>query len=59
MLPKKWGNLERQRPRLRYAKWGLGIGAALTVLGVLGVGSLTFGVIVLAASGVWTYRLLR
>lgn len=59
MVPKKWGNLERQRPRLRWAKWGMGAGAVLTVLGALGLGSLTFGLIVLVGSGVWAYRQLR
>jgi hypothetical protein len=59
MLPKKWGNLERQRPRLRYATWGVGAGLILTALGVLGWGSLTLGLIVLVGSGVWAYRLLR
>jgi hypothetical protein len=59
MVPKKWGNIERQRPRLRWATWGLGAGAVLTVLGALGIGSLLFGLIVLVGSGVWAYRLLR
>lgn len=59
MLPKKWSNLERQRPRLRWAKWGMGVGAVLTVLGLVGMGTLTLGVIVLVGSGVWSYTLLR
>ena len=59
MLPKKWSNLERQRPRLRVAKWGMVAGAILTGLGALGVGSLTFGIIVLVASVAWTYTILR
>lgn len=59
MLPKKWSNLERQRPRLRWAKWGMGAGAVLTVLGILGAGTLTLGLVVLVGSGVWSYMLLR
>ncbi|MCY0898369.1 MAG: hypothetical protein OWU33_05445 [Firmicutes bacterium] len=59
MLPKKWGNLERQRPRLRWATYGMGIGAALTVLGALGLGSWVFGLLVLVGSGIWAYSLLK
>lgn len=59
VVPKKWANVERQRPRLRFAKWGLVAGGALSVLGLLGVGSLVFGLIVLVAAGVWTFSLLR
>ncbi len=59
MLPKKWSNLERQRPRLRFAKWGLVAGAILTGLGVLGAGTLAFGLVILVGSGVWMVNLLR
>ena len=53
MLPRKWSNLERQRPRLRWAKWGTLAGAALFVLGTVGVGSWGFGLLVVAASVIW------
>lgn len=59
MLPKKWANLERQRPRLKIAKWGMGIGAVITVLGIVGLGSLPLGLLILVASGIWTFTLLR
>lgn len=59
MLPKKWGNLERQRPRLKWATWGMGAGVVLTALGALGLGSLPFGILVLVGSGVWAYTMLR
>lgn len=59
MLPRKWSNLERQRPRLRWAKWGMVAGAVLTVLGILGVGSWPVGVVVLGGSGVWAFSILN
>ena len=59
VLPKKWGNLERQRPRLRFAKWGIAAGVVLTGLGLLGAVTLTFGVVILVGSGIWAYSLLR
>ena len=59
VLPRKWSNLERQRPRLRFAKWGMAAGAVLTALGLLGVGTLTFGIVILLGSGIWAFTLLR
>lgn len=53
MLPRKWSNLERQRPRLRWAKWGALAGLALTALGAAGFGSWGFGLLVTAASVIW------
>ncbi len=53
MLPRKWSNLERQRPRLRWAKWGTLAGLALTVMGAVGIGSWGFGLMVMAASVIW------
>lgn len=59
MLPRKWNNLERQRPGLRLTKWGMGVGAVLTVLGILGVGSWVLGVVILGGSGIWAFRILN
>lgn len=58
MLPKKWMNLERQRPALRWPTWGMGIGAVITAFGLLGAGSWVFGLVVLGASGIWAYSIL-
>lgn len=59
MLPRKWNNLERQRPALRWTKWGMGVGTVLTALGILGLGSWVLGVVVLGGSVVWAFRILN
>lgn len=59
MLPRKWNNLERQRPALRWTKWGMGVGAALTVLGFLGFGSWILGVVILGGSAIWSLKILN
>ncbi len=59
VLPRKWSNLERQRPRLRWTKWGMGAGVVLTGLGLLGVGSWPLGIVVLAGSAIWAYTILN
>lgn len=58
MLPKRWGTLERQRPALRWVKWGEIAGAVLTLGGIIGFGSITLGVLLMVGSGVWGYRIL-
>ncbi len=59
MLPKKWETLERQRPMLRWVKWGGILGALLTVGGVVGFGNIPLGLLLLVGSGVWGYRILN
>lgn len=59
MLPKKWNNLERQRPQLKIVKWGEAIGAALTVGSFVGVGSWELGLAMMAGFGIWGWSILN
>jgi hypothetical protein len=59
MLPKKWSNLERQRPQLRWVKWGEGLGALLVLGSLVGVGNWELGLAMMAGFGVWGYTILN
>lgn len=59
MLPRKWSNLERQRPALRWVKWGEIVGAVIALGSLIGVGSWTFGILVMLGFGVWGWRIMN
>ena len=59
MLSKRWSTLERQRPALRWVKWGEIAGAVMTVGGFVGFGSIFLGLLMMAGFGIWGFRLLN
>ena len=59
MLPRKWQNMERQRPQLKLVKWGTLTGLVLTVAGAVGIGSWLLGLLIMAGFGFWGYRVLN
>ncbi len=59
MLAKRWRTLERQRPQLRYVKWGEAIGVLFILGRFVGLGSVVFGLILMAGFGLWGYSVLN
>jgi len=59
MLPRKWANLERQRPQLRWVKWGEAAGALLVVGSLVGFGSWELGILVMVGFGLWGFSILN
>jgi hypothetical protein len=59
MLPKRWNTLERQRPALKWVKWGEIVGIVLALGGFVGIGSWLFGLLVMAGFGLWGFRILN
>ncbi|CAB1128780.1 conserved protein of unknown function [Candidatus Hydrogenisulfobacillus filiaventi] len=59
MLSRKWTRLERSRPQLRWARWGMIGGAVAAVAGLVAAHGLILpGVAVAGGSAVWAYRIL-
>jgi hypothetical protein len=59
MLSRRWKTLERQRPQLRYVKWGEIIGAAFIVGRFVGLGSFVFGALLMIVFGIWGSSILK
>ena len=59
MLSRRWKTLERQRPSLRFVKWGELVGALLVLGHFVGVGSVVLGLIVMVGFGLWGYSILN
>lgn len=59
MLTKRWNTLERQRPALKWVKWGELAGVVLTLGGIVGIGSWIFGLMVMLGFGIWGFRILN
>ena len=59
MLPRKWNNLERQRPQLRWVKWGAGAGGLIALGSLIGIGSWTLGIAMMVGFGIWGFTILN
>jgi hypothetical protein len=59
VLTRRWKTLERQRPQLRFVKWGEVVGALFVAGGLVGFGSVVFGIILMLAFGLWGYSILN
>lgn len=56
---RRWKNLERQRPSLRFVRWGEIAGLALFGAGIAGLGTLVLGLVVMAGFGLWGWKVLN
>lgn len=59
MFLKRWRTLERQRPQLRWVKWGEGLGAFLILWNLLTGGNVIFGVVLMVGFGFWGFSVLN
>ncbi|AUW94603.1 MAG: hypothetical protein C7B44_02070 [Sulfobacillus thermosulfidooxidans] len=58
MLTRRWTTLERQRPRLKWVKWGEIVGVLLTAGGLVGSGTLWLGIFLIIGFGYYGYHIL-
>ncbi|WP_053958746.1 hypothetical protein [Sulfobacillus thermosulfidooxidans] len=58
MLTKRWATLERQRPQLKWVKWGELAGAFFTGGGLVGMGTFWLGILLIIGFGIYGYSIL-
>jgi hypothetical protein len=59
VLLARWKRIERQRPPLKAARWGVTVGVALMLAGLAGAHTVGLGVLATAGSAIWAARILR